>query len=199
MASQSDVVNMALTMLGEVRIMSLDDASKPAREAKAVYDITLDALLAAYNWSFAKDRTTLASLSTAPAFGYDYQFTIPGSMLRIISIADYYVGLDLSDYKTSIDAPFSIEGRKILCSIMTPLPVIYVKRITDVTQMTPNFIMAFAAKLAMVLAEPLTQSDSKYAKAERAYTKEIATAIRTNAIEMPPQKLPDDEWLMSRL
>ena len=75
----------------------------------------------------------------------------------------------------------------------------YIKRVTDVNQWDPCFLKAFAAKMAEDLAEPLTQSETKRARAERVLSTELSTAIRVNAIALPPQKLADDEWLLSRL
>lgn len=198
MSSKIEIVNTALTLLGEVRIISIDDDVKPAREAKAIYDITRDALLASYNWSFAKERASLSALADAPAFEYDLQYQFPSDALRILFIGDYYVGVDLSDYRGSSTSEFTIEGRKILTNMAAPLNIKYVKRVTDTTQMTAPFTMAFAAKLAEMLAEPLTQSDQKRARAEASLKEAISLAIRSNAIELPPEKLADDEWILSR-
>jgi hypothetical protein len=106
--------------------------------------------------------------------------------------------MDLTDYRGSPVEEFTIEGRTILTNLAAPLPVIYIKRVTDTTQFQANFTKGFAAQLAMDVCEALTQSETKRARAERELSKEITLAIRANAIELPPRKLPDDEWLMSR-
>lgn len=197
--SEVTIVNTALTLLGEGRIMSLTDNTKPAREAKAIYAPTRDHLLGAYNWSFAKDRISLPSLAAAPAFGFSLQYQLPTDCLRVVMVGDYYAGLDLSDYRNSPDFPFEIEGRKILTDLGAPLNVKYIKRIVDVTLHPPIFDMCFATKIAEYLCEPITQSDSKRDKAIDAHTKALREAIRANAIELPPQSMADDSWIMSRL
>lgn len=199
MSSKVEIVNAAMTLLGESRIISIDDDVKPAREAKAIWDITLDAVLASYNWSFAKTRAALPALTDAPAFQYALKYQIPTEALRLLFIGDYYVGLDLTDYRSSPTAEYTVEGRQILTDMAAPLNVKYVQRISDTTMMSPSFVMAFSSKLAELLAEPLTQSDQKRARAEAAFNRAIALAIRANAIELPPEPLPDDSWLMSRL
>lgn len=199
MASETDIVNMALTLLGENRIMSMSDNSKPAREASALFALTRDSLLAGYTWSFAKARTQLSALVTAPLFGYASQFQLPSDCLRVVQVGDYHVGLDMTDYRGSPVREFEIEGRTILTNLSAPLNFRYIKRITDATQFAACFTTSFAAKLAEQLAEPLTQSDTKRARAGQAFDREISLAIRSNAIELPPEKLADDEWLMSRL
>jgi hypothetical protein len=197
-ASQAEIANVALTLLGSDRIISLDDDIKPAREIKAMFNISRDALLAGYDWSFAKTRSNLSALTSTPANGFDYEFQIPSDCLRLVMVGEHYVGMDLTDYRGSPVEEFTIEGRTILTNLAAPLPVIYIKRVTDTTQFQANFTKGFAAQLAMDVCEALTQSETKRARAERELSKEITLAIRANAIELPPRKLPDDEWLMSR-
>lgn len=199
MATVVDIVNVGLTLLGEGRIVSLLDNSKPARDANAIYEQVRDALLAGYTWSFAKKRAQLPASSVAPAFQYANAFQLPSDCLRVVMVGDYHVGVDLTDYRGSPTEEFTIEGREILTNLGAPLNFKYVARIEDSTQFSANFNAALSAKLAEKLAEPLTQSDSKRARAEAAFNSEIKLAIRSNAIELPPQRLADDDWIMSRL
>lgn len=198
MASQTEIVNYALTLLGASRVMSIDDDVKPAREMKAMFAVARDSLLSGYNWSFATDRASLPALSDAPAYGFANQFQLLPDMLRLVMVGEYYVGLDLTDYRGSPTEEYVIEGRKILTSWPAPLKVRYIKRVTDVTQMAAAFVEAFAAKLAYVTAESITQSSTKKADARQALSDAISRAVLANAIELPPRKLPDDEWLMLR-
>ncbi len=179
--------------------MSIDDDLKPAREAKAVWDIALEAMLAGYNWSFAMGRDSLSADVAAPAHIYALQYQLPSDSLRLVYLADRYVGADLTDYRTAPMPEFQIEGQKILTNIGAPLLIRYVKRITDTGLMPPPFVSCFGARLATLLAESLTQSSTKRQDAEVEFRKAISIAIRANAIEMPPEKLADDEWVLSRL
>lgn len=199
MASSVDIVNIALTLLGESRIMNLTDNTKPAREANAIFEYTRDALLGGFNWSFAKVRAQLPALVDVPEFGFDNKFQMPVDCLRLIFVGDYYVGADLTNYRGSDTSEFAIEGREILTNLAAPLNIRYIKKITDASQFSPNFTYALAAKLAVDLAEPLTQSETKAARAESRFMYEIRQAVRANAIELPPEKLPDDEWVLARL
>ncbi len=200
MSSDVALVNLSLTLLGEARIISLDDNVKPAREAKAVYELVRDAALASHDWNFAKTRAQLSALVDAPTgsqFGVQYQ--LPSDCLRAIFVGDYYTGADLTDYRGSPTEEYSIEGRRILTNMAAPLNLQYIKRVTDPTQFDPCFRTAFSARLAEVLAEPLTQSDVKRQRAGDAYGRALMEAVRVNAISLPPRKLADDEWLLSRL
>ena len=197
--SEVSIVNNALTFLGESRIICLADNTKPAREANATYADISDSFLAAYNWSFTKTRAQLPALVSAPLFQYNHQYKIPTDCLRLLQIGEYSVGLDLSDYRGSDTSDFALEEGNILTNLGAPLHIKYIKRVEDTALFPPNFVMAFSMKLAELLAEPLTQSDQKRQRAVDAFAREIRNAIRANAIELPPSKLPDDEWLMSRL
>lgn len=198
MASEVDVINFGLTLLGESRIASLADLSKPAREALAIYDITRDSLQAGFSWSFNKARARLPALTGVPEFGFGKKYQLPTDCIRIIMVGDYYPGLDLTDYRGSPTEPFEIEGREILTDMGAPLNFRYGKRLTDTAQFHPCFVEAFGCRLAEFLAEPLTQSDAKRNRAESAFKKSMMRAVQANAVELPPKKLPDDEWLMAR-
>ena len=199
MASETGIVNLALTLLGESRIISLDDDTKPAREAKALYEISRDALLAGYNWSFAATRAQIPALVGAPVFGFGMAYQLPSDCLRIILLNEEYVGVDLTDYRGAPVEKYAIEGRQILTDWSAPLNIRYVKRVTDTAQFSPNFTKAFGCQLAVDLAETLTQSGSKRDRAEAQLNKEISLAIRANAIELHPKRLADDDWVLSRL
>jgi hypothetical protein len=61
------------------------------------------------------------------------------------------------------------------------------------------FVEAFACRLAMEMAEDLTQSNSKRELAQAEYMAALRGAIRASSVEQPPQALPDNSWLLSRL
>lgn len=199
MASEVEIVNAALTLLGEARIVSMDDDVKPAREAKAMLSITRRALLGGYNWSFAIKRQQLPALAEVPTFGYSYKYNMPTGCLRLVQIGDHFVGVDMVDYRGASSEEYAIEGREILTDLGAPLNVRWIGDVTNTGLFIPNFTKAYAAQLAVDLCEPLTQSDTKRVRAEGAFKHEISLAIRANAIELPPKQLADDSWLLSRL
>ncbi len=200
MASQSSVVNFALTILGESnRIVTIDDDTKPAREAKALWDIARDAAQAAHNWNFAMARVQLNALTDVPPFGYGYKYAIPNTALRLVQIGDIWPGVDLTDYRGSNTSEFTLEEGCILTDMGAPLNLRYIKRVEDVGKFDALFNMTLSCKLAELLAEPLTQSSTKRNDARIQFERSLSDAIRANAIQLPPQKLADDEWLMCRL
>jgi hypothetical protein len=199
MASQVEIANRALTKIGEARITSIADDLEAARVINSMWDIVRDAELRARNWNFSITRTSLAALVTTPAFRYDYEFQLPSDCLKIIQVGEYFPGPSMSDYRNYPEAPYQIEGRKILTDYAAPLYVRYVASITDTGQWDSLFSEAFACKLASEICERLTQSNTKRELAMAEYDRAIFAAVRADALENPPQPLADDAWILSRL
>lgn len=204
MPTTIDWANRALDKVGEKPITSLDDGTKAANLVKRAFAIVRDSELRKRRWSFSIKRKQLAADATAPLFGYGAQYTLPTDCLRVLSVVSIDLGPDLSDYHGDGDsALYRIEGRKILYgssgATATALPLRYIASIEDTTQWDACFGEAFACKLAMELAEPLTGSDSKRQMAAAEYREALAEAQRANALELPPRQISDDSWIMARV
>lgn len=199
MYSEVSIVNVGLTLIGEPRIVSLSDDTKQAREANAIWEHTRDALLAAHNWNFARTRVQLPADVDAPLFDYAKRYTLPVDCLRVVRVGDHYVGADLTDYRGYAVEEYAIENGGILTNMSAPLNVIYIKKTLDYRAYAPVFAMALGAKMGENLCEPLNQSAAKKDRAIVAFRDAMKEAIRSNAIELPPTKLADDEWVLSRL
>lgn len=199
MASQVDIANRALSKLGEARIISLNDDTKNAREIKSAFDIVRDAELRAHRWHFTKRRITIPALSTAPAFGWDYQYQLPSDFLQVIQVGYYDPIVDMSDYRTSGTREWEIEADAVLLSnFEAPLPLRYVARVEDTTRYDATFIEVLACRLAIEVCEALTQSNTKKQSAAEDYKQAMSVAIRSNSIELPPQTMQDGAWILGR-
>lgn len=199
MTSEVAIANRALTKLGAARILALTDDVKNAREINSMFESVRDDELRRHNWNFAITRTSLAALVATPSWGYERQFQLPSDCLRVVQVDEFYYVSNLSDYRTTADAPFQIEGRKILTSLDAPLKIRYVFRETDPQQWDSSFIEAFACRLALEACDAITQSNTKKDIIGREYDMAIKMAKRVDAIENPPDAMPDDSWIMSRL
>lgn len=199
-ASDVAIANLALTKLGDLRITSLSENTKPAREVNAVYEMLRDKLQRRYVWRFTVKRTTLAASTDTPAFGYDYQFPLPSDCLRVLQVGLYFPGISLADYVGSPAADYAIEGRYVLSNDDGPLYLRYLARIEDPTQFDAAFDDAFAATIAMNIAEALGQfSATKMQLIQQAYKDALREAVVANAIENPPEQMADDTWLLARI
>jgi hypothetical protein len=199
MASSVEIVNSALTKLGAKRITSLTDNVKEAREMNALYELRRDFLLRSYNWSFAMTRTSLPALSDAPAWGYAVAYQLPTDCLRVVQVNDLWQIPGMSDAMGGPDAePYKIEGRQIVTDFSAPLKLRYVKRVTNTGEFDAAFAESLACDLALNACEAITQSNTKKESAREDFKATIRAAIRANAIELPPEEIPDDSWMASR-
>lgn len=200
MASSVEICNSALTKLGARRIMSLDDNVKEAREMSALYELRRDALLRSYNWNFAMKRASLPTLTTAPTWGYDNAYQLPSDYLRMVQVDEYYSVPGLADYMNAPDLePYKIEGQTIVTNLDAPLVIRYIYKVTNTGLFDSQFTEAFAYDLAHQACESLTGSNAKQDWLQRGKDDAILLAIRSNAIELPPQPIADDSWVLARL
>ena len=199
MASVIQVANRALTKLGSARITSLDDDVKSARALKSCFDDVRDDELRAHRWSFALKRTSLAALSTAPSFGYQYQYQLPADFLKLDMVDDRFPQVTMDNYVNEELVDYVLEGGLLLTDIAAPLKVRYLAQVTDPNGWDPNFREALACRLAAELAEDLTQSNQKRQLAWEEYKQAISRAVRSNAIERIPVTYGDTPWILGRL
>lgn len=205
MASEVEIANRALSMLGEARITSLDDNNKPARAMKARFDILRDAELSAYPWRFAVKRVQLPATTETPAWGYSKIYNRPDDDLRPIRVGDDYISdqtigvfYESSGYTGEQSKYEIIEGR-IQTDLSAPLDYEYISRVTNAGLFDPLFVEALAARLAADAAEELTQSNSKKEAALMVYKRTLAEARRVNSLYRPPRRRAAGRWMASRI
>lgn len=199
MASKTDIANRALTKLGDDRIIDLLDDTERARTINSLYNSCRDAELRAHVWNFAVRRVALPRLITIPAFGFKFEYQIPSESLRLIQVGEWWHWWGMDDYVTMSTAEFQVEGRKILTDFDAPLKIRYIERVDDPGLYDALFVESFACRLAIEACERLTQSNTKLQAIEEQYKETIRMATRVDAIENPPEQLPDESWMLSRL
>lgn len=152
MASQVEIVNRALNLLGANRITSMSDDTLEAELASSMYNQSLKSILSECRWSFATKRINLTRTTEEPAWqndGMKYCFQLPADVIRIFEIAD----------RTAF---WRVEGEKVLSNNQT-FGILYVYLMTDPTKFTASFIEAFANRLAYDMCYSITNS-ATYAK-----------------------------------
>lgn len=198
-ASNVAIANLALTKLGDLRILNLTDNTKPAREVNAVFDMTRDYLQRRFSWRFCIKRANLAADTSTPLWDWSYQYPVPTDCVRILQVGQWYPSPDLSDLISTGGQEYVLEGKYILSNQAGPLKLRYLSRVTDPVEFDPAFDMAFSAYLAYILAEPLTASGEQKQMAYNDYRNAIKDAVIANAIENPPESLADQTWILARL
>jgi hypothetical protein len=199
MASKTDIANRALTKLGDDRIIDLLDDTERARTINSLYNSCRDAELRAHVWNFAVQRVSLPRLASVPAFGFKFEYQLPSDSLRIIQVAEEWYWWGGQDWVTGPMSQFQIEGRKLLTDYDAPLDIRYISRVDDTGLYDSLFVEAFACRLALEACERITQSNTKLQSIQQQYQETMRMALRVDAVENPPQQLPDESWMISRL
>lgn len=185
------ICNLALQRVGAKSISALTEDSTAGRACNRVYEQARDSELREHPWNFARERVQVAADSTDPAFGYAKRYALPVNCLRILP-TNGENGTDTQD-------DFQIEGRFILTDNTSPINLVYIKQITDEAVFDELFIELLIARIAMDIAEKVTQSNKKKEAATEHYLAVKKMAKRVNAFERPPQDPPTDGWVNARL
>lgn len=184
MATKTGICNIALRSLGAGRITSIDQAVEQARILTDIYTDMLKEVLAAHPWNFAKKRDTLTELATAPEFGYDHAYQLPGDCLRVVQMAD-----DDSVFVVESDQLFTDESSA---------KIEYIAYIEDTSKYSPGFVAAFAARLAAEIALPITDSRTKAADMLEVYKEKLTLAKSADAQEGTAKVHEESSWIDDR-
>jgi len=198
MASAVDICNLALQRLGARSIASLAEDTTAGRECNRVYEHARDTEIRAHQWSFARTRVSLAADSTAPIFGYTTAYTLPSDFVRLLPVRNVGSNTSITGGIDS-DIDWQIEGRQILTNDTGALQIVYLKKVTDPNEFDELFNDLLVSRIAMDIAEKVTQSNTKKQAAENRYIAAQKEAKKVNAFERPPQDAPADSWVTARL
>lgn len=156
MASDVQICNMAIGMMGGGRIATIDDASAEGRACKTVFSLLRDEVQESHAWTFARKRASLARLDETPAFGYLYAYALPSDCLRVLKMdGDEYEIVDQSTTQEividSYGKKWEIEAGKLLTD-EEEVKILYIARVEDPAKFPPSFVQAFSARMAVALA-----------------------------------------------
>ena len=200
MASTVDIANFALNNLGASNITSLDENSKAARVINQRYESVRDAVFRAHPWNCLINRASLAQETTAPAFGYTYQYSLPTNpfCLRVLEFSNGSLSYPQDNITNNTGGPvFVIEGRKLLTDEGSA-QIKYVGRITDPQQYDASLIEALAARLSAEVCYAITGSTSMVQIQTSLYEAKINEARFNDATEGATQRLEASDFIESR-
>jgi hypothetical protein len=194
MASDVEIANRALSLLGDRLIVSLSEDSNSARAVNECYVIVRQNEIRRHPWHFAKKRALLAASVGAPEFDFRYAYPLPADCLRVLMP---HPQSESVQYDGRID--WQIEGRRILSNQAGPLRVTYLADVTDPEQFDAAFVYTFASRLAAEVAVRLTGSVDKRRTALDEYRLALLEARRANAFEQFSVDRPMGDWEIARL
>lgn len=185
MASEVDIINMGLVLIGVSKIEARDDDNDRARAGDLFYDDTRDAVLRAHPWGFALTQVELAEAAGSPVFTtkWEHHFSLPVApwCLRVLEVEEEYPG----------EIPYSIQGRKLLCNEAT-VKILYIARITD----TGNFDALFTQALIYLLAAQFTmvfpKTDRTWQECMDMYARALEQAKTVDGFEAEKRSIYND-------
>ena len=191
MATQVDICNWGLALIGANPITSFADGSVEANLCQSLYPILQDDVLSARAWTFATTKTLWTSgvppNPLPPTAGWAY--LMPSDCLRIIRIFNPLpMAYGFQDNTSVPEAPdnqvssvgFEVLERWAYTQFVGPTAwVKWIQRITDPMQYSPGFISALAQRIAMELAMPITNNPEIYQSMMKLYAAKIQDASST--------------------
>lgn len=179
-----DVCNMALRRLGAERITSAQYTTPDSKRAQLLadsYELIKNRILESHPWNFAIKRATLV-LTTAPAYGYTYAYTLPSDYLRMVLPEDGEVQ----------ELDFVIENGVLLTDEAT-LKITYVADV-DEALFSPSFVKYLALEIAVELTYTLVQSSEFMEKLEAAVLRAGSDARFIDAVNGSPRYFIHNSW-----
>lgn len=199
MTAQTDIGNLSLQKLGLDPIVSFADKSKAARAIAAAYDPMRQLELRAHNWKFAEKDDNLAALAAAPLFTWNLMYQLPSDCLRLLMMAGIRQTLGSINYRTGLEGLYTIKGRNIYTNLTAPLAITYTSDVTDTTLFDSCFVDMFACRIALQTCIQLTQNSALKTDIAREYKRSLNQAVIAGSVELPPQGIADDSYVLSRL
>lgn len=172
MAQEIDIINMALSLIGQKPITSILDPQTVTEQLCALqYPLLRDAVMEEVEWSFAIKRFVDDQPAAAePEWGYPYKFPLSTETLRVLYCSDKK---DENIYNAGFH--WVVEDGFILADSA----VIYyraIQKIIDATKFSNLFVQALSARLAMELCIPITENAKLHASLASLYNSKIKAA-----------------------
>lgn len=185
-ATEVSICSDALLELGASPISSFTDGTDKARLAANLWPRNRDALIRAHTWNCCVKRVALAPLVGAPAYGFAFQYQLPGDWVRTIKIGNY------ADFATD----FRQEGR-VLLSSANSLQLRYVFRNENVGTWDDLMVAAAVALMKWRFTYAVTKSTSLRDSHEREYRLLLQQAKSIDSMEEPSEQVAEESPLIT--
>jgi hypothetical protein len=147
-ASQIEIINRAIILLGAEPITSLSEGTVQQVAATSQWDTTRKSLLRDHPWNFAIKQSTLSPVAGVSHVGYIHAFKIPSDSLRILTVAQNGTNVDFRNRSN------------YLFTNSNPVTVDYIYDEADPIYWDALFVNVFAYKLASDIGYALTKSQT---------------------------------------
>ena len=151
MASNVDIVNNALSILGASTISSLTEDTKNARISNQRFENVRNRVFRSHPWNCLIKRVQLAASSTNPVIEFAKSYPLPSDFLRVLKIHN-----GTTDSVAS-DMPYKIEGKNVITDEAT-VYLVSVSKDTDPNNYDSYLYEVLAYQLAADMAYGITNN-----------------------------------------
>ena len=210
MASKLNVINFALSHLGQAPISSLTGNSAGAVQGNLWIEQAREELLVAYPWIFATGRKRLKekelNVFERQQFlnEWFYYYLLPDEALFV----QYIVDQDTANQVYQVtDNPFTIElnpsnvpnePRKVMLTNVAEAVAVYTRDINDYSAMPPYFIQPLSMLLASYIAYPLTSDINMRKELYSTFIGTLGTYTSQDANQQKNKRPQESETVRSR-
>jgi hypothetical protein len=170
-----DIANMALAVLDEAPIDSLDHDVKAARLLNMHFDQTREVELTRHAWVFAILASSVAGADSGDCT-LNFAYELPADCLRPLP-------LTANGEPGGVPISWRQEAGLIYSDRSGPLIIRYVANLTDPNDWDALFTEVLVAALAIKIAHPLTHKAGMIDIARSAYDRALDAAFSANAIQ----------------
>lgn len=189
MATQIDIFNNALVLLGSPTVTNVNQNARSAQSLLAIYDSVRRAELRKKPaWNFSIKLATLNANAITPIYGRGYSYPLP---IDFLAMAPQFPE---SNYYNN---DWLIQDRQIFTAQGGTINVRYVADV-DESYFDPLFVDSLSAALARKGCNAITQSKGMFQVVDATYKESIMEARKANAFDNVPQQLPVDPWIVAR-
>lgn len=190
--SKVDLCNMALGRLGNYG--SISNIDTPESHAEIVYalwyDISRQTFLKLSMPNFAIARKYVSEIDETPPYPFTYSYEYPSDCLKVLGIGA------VEDKENN----YTVENNRIYTDVQYAdgLPLRYIKDVTDVSRMSPEFKIEFSWYLAGNTALEITQDLSKVKIIEEILPSKLSMLSGLNAQENRPIRISRSRFKSAR-
>ena len=195
MATQVEIINLALGHIAQAPISATSEASIAAETAARVWDTARKEALRGHDWAFGTVVATLtpsltfATLTASGTYAGDwsYAYEYPGNCLALWKVySESKADKDISeDFRELYDAT---NGQKVIVTNTPSALGEYTFDLTDPTFYDANFVTVLSYRLAAAMAMPLTGDPNLAITMMKVFQDMMSEAERMSALENNPDK-----------
>ena len=184
--TKTQIVNLALTRIGEDPILTFDDEGKAAALARLHYPVVIAKMLREYTWNHSKKQGTLTPILPAPVFRFANRYPRPADFVRLVAL------------ENDRDARWQVYVDGIYTDLGPPVNAEWIEDHGNVTIYDASFVDAVSLECAHRWVTPLAKSVALKTEIRSEFNDSISLARAIDAIEREENELDARTWVDDR-